>query len=141
METINTPSLRRTKPDSTSVRLFHKIAVLTVLAGAGASVGFTIYTGRDNSSFLLILLFVGWVLAPFIAFLLVNVVATRWSVLKRLTLHSLMLLVTIGSLVMYSGLWSVPDAKPAFVFLIVPLLSWFFMGTAVLIAATMPNKN
>ena len=140
MTTIKTTSVKR-KPDSTSVRLFHKIAVLSVMAGAGASVGITVYKGRQNSSILLILLFVGWVLAPYIALLLVNVVASRWSAMKRLALHGLMLIITLGSLVMYSGLWTVPDTKPAFAFLIVPLLSWFLMATAVAIGATLPNKT
>ena len=129
------------KTDSRPVRIFHKIAVLSVMAGAGASVGFTVYTGRFNSSVVLIVLFVGWVLSPYIALLLVNTVANRWSVTKRLALHSFMLIVTLGSLVMYTGLWTLPGAKPAFVFLIVPLLSWFLMASAVLIAASLPNKG
>ena|SRR5882757_3696830 len=141
MKTVKTAGANAGKADSKSVRLFHKVAVLSVMAGAGASVGFTVYTGRNNSSVVLIVLFVGWVLSPYITLLLVNAAGYRWSVIKRLSLHGLMLLITIGSMVLYSGLWTVPGAKPAFVFLIVPLISWLLMGTAILIAASLPNKS
>jgi len=115
------------------------MAVLTVLAGAALSLGFTVYTGRNNNSVVLLLLFVGWVVSPFIALLLVNIVAKRWSLLERLSLYGLMLLVTLGSVIMYSGLWGPAGAKPAFVFLVVPLLSWLAMGIAVLTAAFRPK--
>jgi len=110
MESLNSTKGYTGKNDNKPIRLFHKLAVLTVLAGAGSSLGFTIYTGRHNSSFILILLFAGWVVSPFIALLLINVVTGRWSLLERLTLYSLMLLITVGSLVMYSGLW-IPGRK------------------------------
>lgn len=141
MKTVKPASSNSRKTETKSIRLYHRVAVLSVMAGAGVSVGFTVFTGRYNSSVLLIVLFVGWVLSPYIALLLFNAVATRWSVLKRLALHSLMILITLGSLVLYCGLWQVPGAKPAFVFLIVPLLSWFLMGTAVLVATSLPNKS
>ena len=139
MESLKSPKVYTGKTDNKPIKLFHKIAVLAVLAGAGSSLGFTIYTGRHNSSFILILLFAGWVVSPFIALLLVNVVTRRWSLLERLTLYSLMLLITLGSLVMYSGLWIPQGAKPAFVFLIVPLISWFVMGIALMTAAFRPK--
>jgi hypothetical protein len=139
MEPIKPPKVSSSKSDSKSARLFHKIAVLTVLAGAAGSLGFTLYTGHNNNSVLLILLFVGWVVSPFIALLLVNAVANRWSLVERLALYCLMLFITLSSLAMYSGLWSPTGAKPAFVFLIVPLLSWFTMGIAILIAAFRPK--
>lgn len=129
------------KTERKSVQFFHKVAVLSVMAGAGASVGFTIYSGRNNDSVWLILLFAGWVMAPFIALLLVNTVGNRWSVPSRVSLYTLMVAVTVGSLVMYSGIWRVPGTKPAFAFVVVPLLSWFVMGMAVLINASLPNRN
>jgi hypothetical protein len=140
MESTKSPKARPKKVDSKPIRLFHKIAVLTVLAGGGGSLGFMLYTGRHNDSVVLKLLFAGWVLSPFIALLLVNAVAQRWSLIKRLTHYSLMLLITVGSLVIYSGVWSPPAAKPAFVFLVVPLISWMLMGIAILIAAFRPSK-
>jgi len=45
-----------------------------VLAGAVGSLGFTLYTGRNNKSVLLIVLFFIWVPSPFIGLLVANVV-------------------------------------------------------------------
>ncbi len=141
MESIKSAKATGGKNDGRSARIYHRIAVYTVLAGAGGSLGFTIYAGRHNSSFILILLFAAWVVSPFIALLLADAVGRKWSVARRVALHSLMVLLTAGSLIIYSGLWRVPDQKPAFVFLVVPLLSWFVMGTAVLVEASLPNKG
>lgn len=140
IEKINQPSKGQKKADSKSIQLLHKTAVLAVLAGAGGSLGFTVYTGRHNDSVVLLLLFAGWVVTPFITLLLVNTVARRWSSLKRLILYSVMLLITIASLILYSGLWTPTGAKPAFVFLFVPLLSWFVMGIAFLASTFRPIR-
>jgi len=126
--------------DSKTVRILHTIAVLMVLAGAGASIGFTIHTGRNNPSILLILLFTGWVVSPFIALLLINVVSRRSEPFNRLILHSLMILITLGSVILYSGLWSPPGAKTAFVYLVGPLLSWSLMGTILIAAKLSPSR-
>lgn len=126
--------------DGRTVRFVHTIAVLMVLAGAGASIGFTVYAGRDNSSFILILLFTAWVVSPFIALLLVNVITQRWELFNRLTLYGLMIALTTGSIVVYSGVWSPPSAKPAFIFLVIPLLSWSLMGTVLLAAKLSPSR-
>lgn len=126
--------------DSGTIRLFHTVAVLMVLAGAGASIGFTIYAGRNNPSFVLILLFTGWVVSPFIGLLLINAVTRRSEVFNRLILYGLMMLLTLGSIVIYSGLWSAPGAKTAFVFLVIPLLSWSLMGIILLAARLSPSR-
>jgi hypothetical protein len=134
---------RRVNPkykDSKTVRFFHMAAVLTVLIGAGASIGFTIYTGRNNPSFLLILLFAGWVVSPFIALLLINTVSRRSELFNRFLLYNLMMFITLGSMLLYSGLWSPPGAKTAFVFLVTPLLSWSLMGTILLAAKLSPSR-
>jgi hypothetical protein len=140
MEPIKSPRVNPKNTDSQTVRFFHAIAVLMVLAGAGGSIGFTIYTGRHNPSVFLILLFTGWVVSPFIALLLINTVSRRSDVFNRLILYGLMVLLTLGSLVVYSGLWSPPGAKAAFVFLIVPLLSWSFMVAILLAAKLSPSR-
>jgi hypothetical protein len=134
------PTRANPKNDSGTIRFFHTIAVLMVLAGAGASIGFTVYTGRSNPSLVLILLFTGWVVSPFIGLLLINAVSRRSEVFNRLILYSLMMLITLGSLIVYSGLWSPPGAKTAFVFLVIPLLSWSLMGTILLAAKLSPSR-
>ena len=140
MEPTRSSRANSKKNDSGTIRFFHTVAVLMVLAGAGASIGFTIYAGRNNPSFVLILLFTGWVVSPFIGLLLINTVSRRSEVFNRLILYSLMMLLTIGSIVIYSGLWSPPGAKTAFVFLVIPLLSWSLMGTILLAVRLSPSR-
>ena len=79
------------------------IALIVVLAGAFGSLGFVLYTGRKNESVFLNVLFVTWVLSPFAALLIDSKISTLWSVQKRTTLYFLMLVLSIGSLVAYSG--------------------------------------
>jgi hypothetical protein len=103
--------------------LLRKIAVVVVSAGAVDSLALMFHAGRNNRSVILIVLFFIWVLSPFIGLLVANVVTKRWSDLIRVTLYVLMIFLTIGSLVAYSGVLSPTGAKPAGVFLIVPLIS------------------
>ena len=46
-------------------------------------------------------LFAVWVLSPFIALVLANMISKRWSVLIRATLYTVMLILTVGSLAIY----------------------------------------
>jgi len=140
MEPIKPPRVNSKNTDSKSVRFLHAIAVLMVLAGAAGSLGFTLYTGRHNPSVVLILLFAGWVVSPFIALLLINVITKRWQLFDRLILYHLMVIITLGSMIIYSGLWSPQNARTAFVFLVVPLLSWTLMGLILLAARLSPSR-
>jgi len=140
MEPIKSPRVNPKNTDSKSVRFLHTIAVLMVLAGAASSLGFILYTGRNNPSVVLILLFSGWVVSPFIALLLINVITKRWQLFNRLILYHLMVIITLGSIIIYSGLWSPPAAKTAFVFLVVPLLSWTLTGLILLAAKLSPSR-
>ncbi len=110
-------------------------ARIAVLAGAAGSVGLMLHAGR-HAPRLLVVLFTIWVLSPFVAFALANVVSKRWSVLTRATLHGAMLVVTLGSLAVYGAdALSPPRAQAAFVFVVVPAASWLLMATSVGIAA------
>jgi hypothetical protein len=125
---------------SWSVNLLRTLALTAVEAGAVGSFGLMLYAGGHNPSVLLVVLFAGWVLSPFMALLVANAVAKRWSILTRVTLYSLMLVIPLGSLVGYSGVLSPPGTKPAFVFLVVPLVSWLLMTITIPIAASLSRK-
>jgi hypothetical protein len=64
----------------------------------------------------------------------------RWTTIKRETLYILMVVVTIGSLVCYSGILTLSETKPAFTFLVVPLISWLLLFMTILIASKL-SKN
>ena len=95
------------------------LALAAVLIGAMGSVGWVLYTGRNNKSYWLVFLFLGWVLSPFVALAVAR---------SPKALFWLSLLLPVVSLVAYSGVLSPPGTRPAAVFLLVPLVSWILIG-------------
>ena len=120
--------------------LLRRIAVVVVLAGAVGSLGLMFHAGRNNKSVLLVVLFFIWVISPFFGLLAANVFAKRWSDLLHVTLYILMIILPLGSLVAYSGVLSPIAAKPAGVFLVVPLISWMLIVIVILLAALISQR-
>jgi hypothetical protein len=117
------------------------VAMIAVLAGASGSVGLMLRVGHRNNSRILLALFGIWVLSPFIALVWANVVSKRWSVLTRAALYSLMLVLTLGSLAAYGDVaLGPPRAKPAFIFLVVPLASWLLIAIVIPVAAFLSGR-
>jgi hypothetical protein len=121
---------------------FLRIAALVIaLVGAVGSLYFMFNAGRGQPSVLLLALFTAWVLSPFVGLFVANMISKRWAVLTRASLYGLIIVLALGSLVAYSGILSSPETKPAFVFLVVPLTSWFLMVTVILIASGISRKS
>jgi len=116
------------------------IAMAVLIAGALASL-FFLFHGHKNRSFLLASFFVGWVLSPYAALIIANIVSERWQFIRRISFYSLVYLITICSLVGYSGLLSPAGTKPAAVFLVVPLFSWLFILIVMPVAAFMSRRD
>lgn len=121
------------------LNLLRAIALAVTVAGAGASLWLMI-SGR-NTPLLLLILFIGWVLAPYIALFVANVISKRWSVLTRVALYILTIILTIGSLVSYSGALSPPDMRPAFMFLVVPLISLLLIAIELLLTRRLSRRS
>ena len=121
--------------------LLRIIALIILLAGAICSLGLMIHAGRNNKSVLLLLVFAIWVLSPFIALLVANAATTRLSHQTRIRLYILILVLTIGSLVFYSGTIKIAGTKNAFVFLIFPFISWLFIAIVIPISALLPRRR
>ena len=119
--------------------LLRTVALTITAMGAIISLYFMFVAGSGQKSILLIGLFTGWVLSPFVGLFLANKISKRLA--SRLSLYFLMIILTICSLVVYSGVLTIPDTKPAFIFLIIPMLSWFLIVTVFLVARTISNKN
>jgi hypothetical protein len=81
-----------------------------------------------------------WALLPFKALTIINIASKNWAATVRVALYILMLILTAVSLLGYMGILSPPGTKPAFVFLVIPLLSWLFIGIAVPIAASRSKR-
>ena len=83
------------RPDGVFLDRLRAVALLAVVAGAGSSLGLMLRAGRRTPRFLLVL-FVFWVLSPFVALAWANMVSTRWSAVTRMTLYCVTLVVTLG---------------------------------------------
>jgi hypothetical protein len=95
--------------------------------------------GRHNNSTVLIALFTFWVSSPFVANGWLWFTIVRSSVLARVPYFSSMLAVSFGSLVTYGFVaLGARMAKPAFPFLIIPMISWVLVGFAI---ATLPSRK
>jgi hypothetical protein len=136
-----TSEASRGRPEGGFLGLLRAVALIAVLAGAAGSVGLMLHAGRHNDSQILLVLFVIWVLSPFLALTLAHVISKRWSVLTRATLYSVMLVLTLGSLAIYGDVaLGPPKAKTAFVFVVVPPASWLLIAIVVPIAALISAK-
>ena len=123
------------------LNILRNVALSVALAGAVGAVIITFQEGRNNPSVLLRLLFVIWVLSPFIAFAITDMVSKRWIFIVRRILYILILVVTVGSLIFYSGVLKPKGVKPAFVFLVVPLVSWILLVILILTAVRLSRKR
>jgi hypothetical protein len=114
-------------------------ALCAVLAGGFGSLVFMHLVGRHNDSTLLVALFTIWVSSPFLANAGLWFAIVRSSLLAKGPYFSAILMVALGSTVVYGfAALGARMAKPAFPFLVTPLVSWIVVGlaTASLISKT-----
>ncbi|HXP61766.1 MAG TPA: hypothetical protein VN829_14825, partial [Dongiaceae bacterium] len=104
------------------------------------SLGLTLWAGRHNPSRLLLVLFALWVLSPFMALAVVNVVSKSWSVVSRATLHSVTLVLTLVSFAVYGGVHLRSATPNAFVFVVVPPISCLLIAIVVALATLASGK-
>jgi hypothetical protein len=121
--------------------LFRTVALIAVVAGAVASEFFVIRTG-GRSQPLLSVLFVIWILLPFVALVWANVVSKNWPAPVRISLYCTTLLIALGSLAFYGRVILPRAGSPrAFVFVMGPLASWVLMLIVVPTAAAISRKR
>ena len=135
-----TSNANRGSPDGGFLDLLRAGARIAVVAGAVGSVGLTLRAGRSTPRLLLVL-FVLWVLSPFVALAWANMVAKRWSVLTRAMLYCVTLVVTLGSLAIYGSVVLPPVGSPrAFLFVVVPPGSWLLITIVVPLTALISGR-
>ena len=135
-----TSKLTKERTELNRFGLLRTTAIVATLAAALGSLGLMLYLGRRNDSIILMGLFAIWVLSPFMALLLANVVSKGWSELTRVTLYGLMLVLAVGSLIIYAAVALNPPAKLAFPFLVVPLGSWLLITIVISISALIARR-
>jgi cellulose synthase/poly-beta-1,6-N-acetylglucosamine synthase-like glycosyltransferase len=116
------------------------VAALTSIAVGGiGSLAFMYLVGRHNSSIVLVAFFAFWVSSPFVANVWMWFRVARTTAIARAPFYLSMLAVSLGSLVIYGFVALGPAiAKPAFPFLIIPLISWI---VAAFLTAMMHSKS
>ncbi len=129
------------RPEGGSLRVLRAASIIVVAVGAIGSLVFMFRAGRRTPRFLLIL-FTIWVLSPFVALLWANTVSKRWSVLTRATLYCVTIIVTLGSLAIYSEWVNLRPAGSAnaFLFVAIPPASLLFIGIVVPMAALLSRR-
>lgn len=124
-----------------SINRMHKMALLAIWIGALCSLALVLYKGRHNDSVLLDLLFSAWVLLPFITLLAAARMAWDWADFARFALYLVMIFISIGSLIGYSGALNSSRTKPAFVFIVIPLISWLLIVIVIPLAISVSRRT
>lgn len=87
-------------------------------------------------------LFGVWVLSPFLGALVASSISKRWVAVTRATLDVATIVLTLASLAIYADVaFGYAKAKVGFVFLVVPLTSWFLLAASVGISALICRRH
>jgi hypothetical protein len=87
------------------------------------------------------LLFGIWVFSPFMGLAVAYIFSNRWPACTRNILYLLSMVLTIFSLIIYAGKWTPVGVKPAFVFLVLPLLSWLSLAVVIPLTVLRSQKH
>jgi len=123
------------------LRFLRPAALVAALAGVAGSLGLLFHASRSRPP-LLMVLFVIWVSSPFLAAVIASVDSKRWSVLTQATLYVAMLVIALASLAVYGNDALRPRrAQAAFVYIVVPLVSWLLIAIVLPIAAIISGRR
>lgn len=116
-------------------------ALVALAAGAAGSLGLFLRAGRRTPGPLLVIMFC-WVMSPFVALAWASVASKRWSPPVRSALHSVMLVVALGSLTAYAWDAARPrEAQPAAFYVAVPPAGWLLGAVALSTAAIVARRR
>ena len=99
------------------------ISILILLAGVAGSIIFTWIAGQNNSSVLLRVLFMGWVVTPYLALVVIHYNSRLRLAISNASYFRMISFITLFALIAYSGIFNPKVMKPAFVFMVVPFIS------------------
>ncbi len=114
-----------------TLRVLRMLSIEVLWIGACISIAFVYSEGHNNDSLLLKMLFLFWVASPFILLSAAYFISKTWSVPSIKALCILMMVIALASVAGYSGILIPPGTKPAFIFLILPLVSWLLMAVVM----------
>jgi predicted Na+-dependent transporter len=116
-------------------------ALIALVIGAAGSLGLWIHAAQHPPP-LIIVLFVVWVLSPFVVLGIGHVMAKRWTPSTQRALYWVTLLVAVASIVIYAdNAGGHRTAHPAFVYVAVPPASWLVSAVAIGIGAWIARRK
>jgi hypothetical protein len=116
-------------------------ALIALVIGAIGSLGLWIHAAKHPPP-LLIVLFVIWVLSPFVVLGIGHVVSKRWASGTQAALYWVTLLVSLASIVIYADdAVSHRTAHPAAVYVVVPPASWVVSALAIGLGAWIAKRK
>jgi hypothetical protein len=121
--------------------IIRMLAVIVTFLGALFTAIAVLHTGRYNNSAWLMALFVAWDVSPFIAMIVAQPIFKRRGKVFHLVLYVLMMAISVTSLAFYSGLIRWPDKRPAFIFIVIPLVSWIIIGLVLGLSVLFDRKK
>ncbi len=120
---------------SSEKNILRTTAFTAALVATIVSVGLMLRACRFNDSGVALALIAIWILSPMIALVLAEVVAKRWLIFGRATVHCLMLVVASGSVIIYGIDVLVPlSPRRGFPYALVPAVSWLLIAIILVVA-------
>ena len=117
-----------------------KAALALTLTAAALSLSLMFWAGRKNPSLVLMALFTGWVLSPYVALVWAEARSQRWPAAARLRLYAVMCAVSAGCVAFYVRDALLPPRKAAFIYLMAPLAAWVVIGVSLMLAVRMSRR-
>jgi hypothetical protein len=116
-------------------------ALIALVVGAVGSIGLWINAAKHPPP-LLIVLFVVWVLSPFVVLGIGHVAAKRWASSTQMALYWVTLLVTLASIAIYADdAVTHRTAHRAAVYVVVPPASWAATAVAIGLGAWIAKRK
>jgi len=111
-------------------------AFTVALVASIVSVGLMLRACRFNDSGIALALIAIWILSPTIALVFADLAARRWVIFSRATVHGLMLVIALGSVLIYgSGVLTLVNPRAGFPYALVPAVSWLLIALVLAVAA------
>jgi hypothetical protein len=131
---------QRSQDAGSSERL--RISALLCLTGATVgALGLMLRAGRHNPSRLLMAGMAVWVLSPFLILASAHAVSSRWRPFGRVPLYWLTVALCLGSLSVYVHDAFRPASKGAFVFVLLPPVSWLLIAIVLGLSAFLHGRQ
>lgn len=129
-----------TEKSSSDKNSLRTIALASALIGIIGSLFFMFRVSSQQKSLLLLGLFTCWVISPFAGLFFAMMTENKRVYPLRTSINKLVIILSILSLLVYSGVLTLPGAKPAFVYLVIPFVSWLFIVIVFLFSKKLSNK-